>query len=520
MSARPGSSLWLLKHEVRMFFYNLNDKVSTGPARRGMGKSTIAILVLASLAIHTLAYKLLADASDADAQVLAMLPVVATAILIVLFSMMISGALAASVKALFERGDLDLLLSSPLPTRSIFVVRLAGITIGVAALYLFLLAPFANAGLVLGQFRWLAIYPVVLGVAAVAASASMLLTLGLVRLIGVRRTRTVAQVLGAISGAFIFLASQAQSLLGVGGRGKLASWIGPMFAPGAALGPDSIAWLPGRAILGAPLSLVALALAAIAAFGFTAAFTHRFFVHGVQQAVSVVRAATAPAGGPRFRFDRSLAHAVVAKEWRLIARDPQLISQVLLQLLYMVPLGFMLLLRSNQPLAGVGGALTFLCASLTASLTWIIVSAEEAPDLLDAAPCNSATIRRAKLAAVALPAPLLVALPLLWMATRAPGAAMLMAAAVLIAVASSAQIALWCGRPASRGDFKRRGQTNAVGNIIELMSAASWAGIAYFMLALVTGQEIPSSFGIIVSCLFGTALLALLSGWMRRRRVR
>lgn len=518
MSARPGSSLWLLKHEVRMFFYNLNDKVSKGPAKRGMSKSTIAILVLASLAIHALAYKLLSDASGADAQVLALLPVVATAILAILFSLMMSNALTASVKALFERGDLDLLLSSPLPTRSIFVVRLAGITIGVAALYLFLLGPFANAGLVLGQFRWLTIYPVVLGIASVAASLSMLLTLALVRLIGVRRTRTVAQVFGAVAGAFIFLATQAQSLLGAGGRVKLASSIGPMFAPGAALGPDSIAWLPGRAILGAPLSLLALSVVAIAAFGFTAAFTHRFFVHGVQQAVSMVRAAKAPAGGLRFRFDRSLAHAIIAKEWRLIARDPQLISQVLLQLLYLVPVGFMVF-RSSQMWPGIGSALTFLCASLTASLTWIIVSAEEAPDLLNAAPCKSAAIRRAKLAAVTLPAPLIVALPLMWMAMRAPAAALLTAAGVLAAVASSAQIALWCGRPASRGEFKRRGHANAIGNLIEVLSAASWAGIAYILLAMVTGQAIPDFFTVLLGGLCAGAMLALLFGWMRRERL-
>lgn len=501
-----------------MFFYNLSNKTSKGAARRGMDKRTLAFLAVGWLAIHAVVFKIMGDADAADAGLRALLPALATIIFFGVFTMMVSGGLTASVKALFERGDMDLLLSSPLPTRSIFVVRLAGITIGVAAIYLLLLAPFAHVGLVLGRFYWLTIYPVVIGAAALAASLSMLLTLALVRLIGVRRTRTTAQVLGAISGACIFLASQAYPHLSTGFREQAGAWVGPMLAPGAALGPDSIAWLPGRALLGAPVSLLAFCIASIAAFGFTASFTHRFFVRGAQQAVSQVRAATAPSGGLRFRFDRSLTHAIIVKEWRLIARDPQLISQVLLQLMYMLPLGFMLLFGSNKPIAGIGGALIFLCASLTASLTWVIVSAEEAPDLLHAAPSSFATITRAKLAAVTLPAPLIVAAPLLWVATRDPVAAIMMCVAILAAVASSAQIALWCGRPASRGDFKQRGQGNVVGNLIETFSGAAWAGTGYLTLAMYTQQRIIASFAIGAASLLGGALLLLFLGWLRRER--
>ena len=88
-------------------------------------------------------------------------------------------------------------------------------------------------------------------------------------------------------------------------------------------------------------------------------------MHGVQQAVSLVRVAKAPPGGQRYRFGRSLTRVVIVKEWRLIARDPQLISQVLLQLLYMLPLCFLLLMRGGAQLPGIGASLTFLCGSLT-----------------------------------------------------------------------------------------------------------------------------------------------------------
>jgi hypothetical protein len=123
--------------------------------------------------------------------------------LLATFLFMLSSGLKASVEALFDRGDMDLLLSSPLPSRSIFTIKLGSIVAGVAALYLFFLAPFAHVGLVLGQFRWLALYPVLIAMAAVAASLAMLLTLASVRLLGARRTRVVAQVLGAAGGCAV-----------------------------------------------------------------------------------------------------------------------------------------------------------------------------------------------------------------------------------------------------------------------------------------------------------------------------
>lgn len=517
MSARPGSALWLLKHEVRMFFYNLGDMKSKGLARRGMSWRNICALAVGALLLHGVAFAMLMAPASGEVRSVALLPAGLTVVFIAGFSMMMSGGLTSSVKALFERSDLDLLLSSPLPSRSIFVVRLAGITIGVAGIYLFLLAPLAHVGLVLGQYHWLTIYPIVIGAAALAASLSMLLTLGLVRLIGVRRTRTVAQVLGALSGACIFLASQAYSNTAVGVRQQVGAWLAPQLAPGGLLGPDSMAWLPGRAILGAPLPLLIFSTVAIAAFTFTASFTHRFFVHGAQQAVSMVRVAAAPAGGLRFRFDRSLAHAVIVKEWRLIARDPQLISQVLLQLLYMVPLCFMLLLNSSTPLPGIGASLTFLCASLTASLTWVIIAAEDAPDLLRAAPCKFAAIRRAKVAAVALPAPALMALPLLWVGWRDPLAALLLCAVFVAAVATSATIAMWGGRPGNRADLKQRGSTDLVGNLLELLSGVAWSAIAYLLLAMYTTRHISAAllFGALGA--FAAALLALFLGRLRRQ---
>jgi ABC-2 type transport system permease protein len=518
LSARAGSALWLLKHEIRMFFFNAGFGSKKKAAKRGIGKGRAALWIGVFATVHLFAFTLLSKIGGADLKAPHALVIGLTGLFAAAFSLMMSGGLRASVEVLFERGDLDLLLSSPLSSRGIFSVRLAAIVVGIASTYLFFLAPFANAGLVLGQYRFLGIYPVVIGTAAIAASLSMLFTLGLVRLLGVGRTRVVAQVIGALSGAMFFLLSQAYGNSMGSSRQQVTDWFAPMLAPGAALGPDSIAWLPGHAILGAPRALLALSIIAVTVFALTVRFTHRFFVHGVQQAVSLVRVAQAPAGGQRYRFGRSLARVVIIKEWRLIARDPQLISQVLLQLLYMLPLGILLLTKGGDRLPGIGAALTFLCGSLTAALAWVIISAEDAPDLLRAAPCNMGTIRRAKLTAVALPAPALMALPLLWILTRNPLAALLLCGTIAGSVTTSALIAMWCGRPATRGEFKARGKGNFLSNALDVLNGFAWSGLAYLLLMMSTAEHISPWTLLGAGGLVVIAGAIVFVGWLSRSR--
>ena len=77
------------------------------------------------------------------------LAIFTTLALAAIATLMLSSALKASVMALFERGDLDLLLSSPLSSRSIFTVRLLGVIMSGAALYLFLFGPLVHVGVAL-----------------------------------------------------------------------------------------------------------------------------------------------------------------------------------------------------------------------------------------------------------------------------------------------------------------------------------------------------------------------------------
>ena len=518
MMAPVGSVLWLLRHEARMFFFNATFSAKDKKVTRHVGGARLTFWVVIALLIQAgalaIVFFLRSERFTPSPQVV----MGVTGALLVVLSLMLSTALRASVEALFERGDLDLLLSSPLSSRTIFATRLGGVVIGVASIYLLLFGPLANAGLVLGQFQWLGIYPTVLSLAAFAASFGMLLTLALVRSIGVRRTKVVAQVIGAISGALIFLLSQIGTSFAAAWRARAMETVGPMLAPGAALGPDSMLWLPGRALLGSVWPMVLLSLAACAVLFATVHFTHAFFVRGLAQSVSQVRAAARPAGALRFRFESNVTRMVMMKEWRLIGRDTQLISQVLLQLLYMVPLMLMMFANGGGGMGPVGAALVFLCSSLSTSLTWIVVSAEDAPDLLRSAPCPSSLVRRAKLMAVAVPVLALAAVPAAWIVWRAPLAGLGFIVCVCGATVCGALAILWTGRPGARGDFKLRMRGSFLSGFFEWMGSMLWAGCVLCAINAAAGGDAVFFWLIGAAVTFALALLLCLGSWCLRTK--
>ncbi|SFC60356.1 hypothetical protein [Massilia yuzhufengensis] len=516
MSAPPGSIRWLFWHELKLLWYSAGagKPGKPGKPQRRPGIAGLATAALVWLALHGVAYYVIKRTGGidvADPRVL----VAVTALLFGCMTFMLSTALKSSVMVLFERGDLDLLLSSPLPSRSIFTVRLASVAAGTAVMYLFFLAPFAHAGALLGHARWLAVYPVILGSATVIACAAMLMTLGLVRVLGARRTRVVAQVIGALAGASLFLLSQLFHYFSSSMEARATAAFAQAFAANGALGAASPVWLPGRALLGEPLPALGIALVALAAFAFTAGRTHRFFVHGLQQAASTGRAARRPAGGVRYRFGRSLFATVLLKEWRLVVRDPHLISQVALQLIYLLPLCFIAFRRSEVQLPMLAAGLTLLCSSLTASLAWITVSAEDAPDLLMMAPARPWTVRIAKLAAAVLPSLGIVLPPLAWLGMRAPATALLAGLSLTGAVCAAAVIVHWCAQPGLRSDYLARGRSDYLTSILEMVNSLAWGGVTWTLTATTAA---PSKLETAASVVAPIAVfLTLFVSWLLRR---
>ena len=503
---RAGSMLWLLMHECRMFFYELGGSKSGKKLGRRIPVVGVVTFLVLFCFIHFIAWLVMRSLPPLSGEPSAMLLMGSGAALVLVSSFMLSLALNRSVTALFERGDLDLLLSSPLSAQTIFGVRLAGIVVGVATLFLFFLTPFAHVGLVLGQWRWLGIYPTLISLAMIASSVAMLLTLGLVKLLGVRRSLVAAQLIGALSGAAIFLLTQLFGNVGAEVRQQTLKTVLPWLKPGGPIGPESLVWMPARALFGEPAETLGFAVIGMLVFYLTARFTRRFFVLGVQQAGDMSdktnaanrHAQSVQKGQARAaRFRTGLRRNIMIKEWRLIMRDPTLISQIFLQLLYLLPM-FFVILRGNVLLPGVAAAITFLAASLAGSLIWIIVSAEDAPDLLRSAPASLSQIRQGKLAAAVLPVVALLLPVLGWLMLRAPLLAVLMLLASGLAMASASQIHLWHAKPAARSQFKRRGQGQLLAGMLEFLSNAAWAASVFATMMFGWWSLLPISLALLI----------------------
>jgi ABC-2 type transport system permease protein len=183
----------------------------------------------------------------------------------------------------------------------------------------------------------------------------------------------------------------------------------------------------------------------------------------------------------------SRQQALRRKEFMLLWRDPWLISQSLMQLLYLVPPA-LLLWRSfadnSEARMLITPVIVMAAGQLAGGLAWLTISGEDAPDLVATAPLSPSSVIRAKIEVVliviaAIFTPLVVAL-----AFASPYQAAVTAAAVIIGAASATAIQLWFRVQARRSQFRRRQTSSRLATFAEAFSSIGWAASAALLLAL------------------------------------
>ncbi len=460
---RPGGFGWLLRHELRLALRGTRTRTS-------LFTRYAPVLLLAT--VPTIGGVLLAwavrDVGPVSARDLTMIHNFLTLAVAGLLVLMISTASIAVLRTFHDRHDLDLLLSAPVPPARVLAAKAVGVSVTVAAPFLLFGAPFAVASAVLGHPGWLGGLVMI----AVDATFATALALGLIGIlfsaIGPRRARTVAQLFAAVMGGTIFLVSQLRNVSPAVAH-RLARFVAQPW-------PSPLDW-PARAVLGAPVPLLAMvALAALAARG-SSLYGARHLAASADTTTRVRRIRTGPV-----RFRGGLARAIVSKELRLIARDPELITQIGLRLVYLIPLAA-LVLRGGTGTAGPGidapgiaAAVTAAAGLLASSLAWIVVCAEDAPDLLAAAPVAPAAVRRAKLVAACVVPVGIAFAAALGLVRHAPGVAAVTLVMGSIAALSAALLQAWFGRPQPRAAFRRRQSGSFIVGLGEVLLAAAWSG--------------------------------------------
>ena len=254
--------------------------------------------------------------------------------------------------------------------------------------------------------------PLVLPAAAIAIAVTVVLF----RLIGPSRTRLVAQILAAVIGAGFVIALQVAAILSYGTLSRFAvltSDAAAAFAPAL----DSIVWWPARAALGDGEALLCLLAGGLVLLGAVMAiFSPRFADTVVSAAANPATAHQAPAA-KAFRAG-SRQQALRWKEFVLLKRDPWLLSQSLMQLLYLVPPALLLwksFADSDAALVLITPVIVMAAGQLAGGLAWLTISGEDAPDLVATAPLPASRVTRAKIEVVLIAiavifAPLLIAL--------------------------------------------------------------------------------------------------------------
>jgi ABC-2 type transport system permease protein len=473
---RPGGIAWLARHEVRLSWRDWIYLITGGHSRRAVTSGLVFIVFV--IFLHSVAYLMLRSSATlsgpADAQTL----VVITGSLAMSSSLMLSQALESVTRGFYSRGDLELILASPVSAWRLFAVRIVAMAVAVGVQALVLAAPFVNVLVWFGGAHWLGAYAVSAALAMDAVAVSVLLTVALFRAIGPRRTRFVAQILAAIIGAAFVIGVQFAAILSMGTLSRAAllqSAVLLEFAPDL----DSILWWPARAVIGGPLALITLCgLSVIALAGTIAVCAPRF--EKLALAAGAISRDTPSRNRRRARFHASKPkEALRRKEWVLLVRDPWLMSQTLMQLLYLLPAAFLL----ARNFYGGGGASSLLvpvlimaAGQLGGGLAWLAVSGEDAPELIASAPVSRGRVLRAKIEAVlggigAVFAPFVVALALF-----EPFAALVAAGGVAIAAGSATAIQFWFRAQARRSLFRRRQVSSRLATFAEALSSIGWAG--------------------------------------------
>lgn len=464
MRLRASTWPWLLVHEMRL-------------ASRGFfsGNADLmfAILLILWLLLHVPAY-LLMPAVTPD--LLAGLGIAVAGLLFwFAITLMLSSAIILSVNALYDRGDLDLLLSSPLPTATVFTVRGIGVALSSVLLFAGLLLPFAHMGIYHGQYGFIAVYPLLLGVSLGAAGAAFAMTLFLAQSFGARTARVVGQLLSALIGASLFFVVQSPNFLPDDVRARLMPRLLELLNSGWLAG-DSLLWWPVRALFGDPLPLAATVAVGAGLFVVVVRLTGRAFASGTQE--STTKPARGDSSSRAVTFLHGLRRTVMRKEWRLIVRDPNLIAKTMLQALYLLPLLF-IMLRNAELLDVLAPGIIVLLAGVAGNLAWITISGEESPDLIGSAPVEREQVRWFKAAAALRPIAW-VAVPFVgFYLFYAPRLAIVFVAYLALALVGAAMTQVWGGKPAPKRDLKQRQKQNIGLNFVELISTVALAAACY-----------------------------------------
>ena len=480
----PTATLtWFAGHEIRLARREWLAMMTAGRRRRGrnMAIGLVVFVVLMHLPAYAVVGRFAAIKAPLDKTAL----IVITTSIFLAWALMLSQAIESVTRVFYARADLDLIVSSPVALPTIFAVRLAAIGLTVTVMALLLATPFIDVLVIGGGWRWLAVYAVVIAVGLSAAAVAIVVTVALSRAFGPGRTRLVAQIFAAVTGAGFVIGLQISAILSFGTLSRFTLLTSDAVA---SLAPDagSVIWSPAFALVGDGNALGLLLGGSLALLVATIAIFAPRFADYVSSTAPKITANNSNVSVRPFR-GASPRKTLRMKEFRLLRRDPWLVSQTLMQLLYLLPPALMLwrsFADSSAAIVLIVPILVMAAGQLAGGLAWLAISGEDAADLVATAPLRMSGVIRAKIEVVlivigAVFAPLIVLL-----AFASPLLAGITTIGGMLAAISATAIQLWFRVQARRSQFRRRQTSSRLATFAEAFASIGWAATA--SLALLT----------------------------------
>lgn len=504
MTLTPASIPWFARHELRLAWRDALHMMTGGRRTRLVGwiVGSIAVYAVMLLVAWFTVQPWIASGAVVDKQTL----VLVTGTGALFWAVTLSQALESVTRVYYGRSDLDLVLSSPASARLLFAVRAGALFLNTAALGCILVSPLVLAILVQDGPRWLAAFLVLAALAAISVAFASIVTRLLFRLIGPKHTRLVAQIIAGIVGAGFVIGIQAAAILSHDGYSRTAFFESPTVQ---ALAPSeaSALWLPARGAMGDwPVALLIFTLC-LGVLAITIALIAPSYGTLATSAASVSQGRTTRRPSHNAFRAMSPRQVLRRKEWKLLRRDPWLLSQTLMQLLYLLPPALLLWVNYGATASSfiiIVPVLIMASGQLAGGLAWLAISGEDAFDLVATAPLPAAAILRAKVEAVLAVIAIVLAPILLALAVTSLEMALITAVCAVCAASAATAIQLWFRVPSKRAMFRRRQVASRAATLTEAFSSILWAGTGAVWVAAGPFAVLP---GLLAVAVLGLARL-------------
>jgi ABC-2 type transport system permease protein len=573
---RPGASLWsyvgkLLRLRWLIFF----NSFRRAKLRGKIGTIILALVVIGGMALAFWLSWLLLDfmRSPELSQYLGNASAFITSVPVVVVSAAFLGILITSfgllLQALYLAGDMEFLLSAPIPIRAVFITKLLqAILPNFGLILLFSLPVLYGMGLAYGYT--MLYYPLVLVVLALlalcAAGLASLLVMLVVRVFPARR---VAEILGFLVAILSLTCSQSGNLFrfsDVSGDQALQGFsmlsrLNTPYSPLAWAGRSLVAIGEGHWLIGLGLVLLTIVLTG-GIFALSLVTAERLYYSGwarVQVSTRTKKAVSAPRRAPTQSSGLSVlvarliprpVSAIITKDFMVLRRDLRNMSQLVTPLILGVVYAFMLLRSGGEPPAGRGEAppefmeamrslLVYANVGISLFVSWSLISrlggmgfSAEGKSywMLKASPIGTRQLLAAKYLVAFLPTLLLGwgFLLVISLVQRAPLGTMIFSLAVVaLTIAGTAGLNLAFGVAGANFDWEdpRRismGSIGCLGGIVNMAFLLVSLALFFGPLLLVRTLGGPAALGQALGLVIGGAAslaVAFVPLWLVRQRV-